>query len=772
MMNLFTLTRSFFCFALLLCNIGLSAQGLNNLVKLEVKNERAINTKALEFSPAFFTDGIVYVSSDSKGNEKMEDRAINMNTMTIFMAKRDSAGNLTAPQVLSKELTSKYHEGPVSFDKTTEQMFFTRNIVVGGEEKIAQDGEQKSRIYTTTKINGTWGEPFALPFNNNEFDDYHPSINHSGDKLYFSSSRPGGFGGMDLYVSIKEGNMWGVPVNLGPKVNTKGNEIFPFIHPDNSLYFASNGHTGAGGLDLFFTKEEGTKWTAPFNLGAPFNTNGDDFGLIVDLDKRNGYFTSNGTPDGAGADEILSFHTKDGNLDQYLNQGTRLAIAPQDLVINVIDKATGLPLPNSMVRIFSMDQNKVLGRDADGNLITLQQVNGEYVMKVAPSDQGINGVTNKAGRFSTDIKPATYVMIASQPGYQTKQIIKEVTLSNREYTIPLEKSNGTEWNTVLLDQNNEPLRGTTVVLTNPNTGKRDTVNTDPSGTVNYSMEGQTPYTVDVYRDGKPISTQQVNPQNPTGITSVNVKETPLRTGSVIELPNIYYNFNDASLRPEASQDLAAVLLLMQQYPSLRIELGSHTDCRGTNLYNDDLSSRRAKSVVKYLTDRGIAADRLEARGYGETQLKNQCADGVSCTETEQARNRRTELRVLSGADGVGVRYVDSGSLGLDIPVNSMTAAAPKDYFSQNSSFITSSSRSINGTSYAVIVGSFQIESGAYFQLNRIKNLGYSDAVIKHIKGSPNHSVVAAQCNSMNEARALVRKFTAKDQIPAYILVER
>jgi hypothetical protein len=175
--------------------------------------------------------------------------------------------------------------------------------------------------------------------------------------------------------------------------------------------------------------------------------------------------------------------------------------------------------------------------------------------------------------------------------------------------------------------------------------------------------------------------------------------------------------------------------------------------------------------VQNLTERGIAADRLEARGYGETQLKNQCADGVSCTETEQARNRRTELRVLSGADGVGVRYVDSGSLGLDIPVNSMTAAAPKDYFSQNSSFITSSSRGGNG-SYSVIVGSFMIESGAFLQLNRIKSIGYPDAVIRHIKGSPNHSVVAAQCSSMNEARALVRKFTAKDQIPAYILVEK
>jgi hypothetical protein len=150
-------------------------------------------------------------------------------------------------------------------------------------------------------------------------------MNIDGDKLIFASNRPGGLGGMDLYVSYKLGTLWSEPVNLGPKVNTAGNEVFPFIHADNTLYFASNGHGGKGGLDLFQIKLENGDWGRLDPLPAPFNTPEDDFGMIVDLNKINGYFSSSGNF-GAGKDDIFSFGLIDGNLDAFVAQ----SLVPSD----------------------------------------------------------------------------------------------------------------------------------------------------------------------------------------------------------------------------------------------------------------------------------------------------------------------------------------------------------------------------------------------------------------------------------------------------------
>ena len=759
-MYISTLVRKVFCLGLFISSLGAAAQTPFKPVKLEVKNERAINSAALEFSPSFYEDGIVFVSSNSMGTDKIRDRHIELPTMTILRARRDSSGMLRPPTLFAKELTSRYHEGPVSFDKTTDEVFFTRNILLDGKEKYAKDGEQKSRIYTATRLAGTWGEPFALPFNDNEFDDYHPSINIDGDVLYFSSDRPGGMGGMDLYVSHKKNNVWSEPVNLGPNVNTAGNEVFPFIHADNTLYFASNGHNGAGGLDLFYTFKEAAAWAKPLNLGGPFNTNGDDFGLIVDLNKINGYFSSNGTANGLGKDDILSFHTTNGNLDDYLGQKSRMPAADPNLIVDVVSKETNAPLPNSTVRIFSLAQNKILGRDSLGNLITLQNVNGEYVMKVAQPDNGINGVTNKVGRFSSDTKPDTYVIIVSQDGYQTRQIIREVNKDHHQFVVPLEQAKGVHWNTVLLDERtNEPLAGTMVVLTNPKTGQKDTINTDGNGMVDYYLNADTDYNVDIYRNGQIISSTKINPEKlEKGKPSViDVAESTLIPGAIIELPNIYYNFNDASLRPEASQDLSAVFLLLRQYPRLRVELGSHTDCRGTDAYNDALSSNRAASVVDYLIGQGIAANRLEHKGYGETKLKNHCADNVNCAEKEHARNRRTEIRILSGAEGVTVKYVE-GSLGLG-PSGPGLTTTQRDYLPTVTKAMT----------YAVVVGSYRIENGAQSHLSQVRNAGYPEAEVKQFDNSPYFSVVAKQCNTMEEARIMTRKMAAKDQMAAFIV---
>jgi len=354
------------------------------LITVQVKNEEAVNTGGLEFSPTFYEDGIVFISTNASGVglKKKRDEVLHLPALSILRSRRDSTGALSAPELFAKELSSLVdHEGPVCFDRTTETVYFSRNATIGGKEKFAKDKTQKTRIYSSKKVNGVWSEPEALPFNNNEFDDFHPVISIDGDKLFFASNRPGSLGSTDIYVSYRVGESWSEPVNLGPGVNTTGREAFPFIHADNTLYFASDAMEGGqGGFDMYYAIMENDQWTKPVNLGSPFNTIGDDFGLIVDLNKINGYYSTNGSG-GKGGDEIFSFHTENGNLDDYLLQNQRVPDRNLDIRVVVTDKSSGAAISDADAQVLNYDANNVIGRDESGNLITIQNVNGQDVTR-------------------------------------------------------------------------------------------------------------------------------------------------------------------------------------------------------------------------------------------------------------------------------------------------------------------------------------------------------------------------------------------------------
>ena len=201
--------------AILLGAFGASAQtaGEPPKVTVQVNNETAVNTPNLEFSATFFEDGIVFISTNPDVTKKKTVDQGQSLMMTILRSRRNQEGALQAPEVFSKEITSINHEGPVCFDRTAETMFFSSNAVLNGKDQFAKDKIQRTRLYWSKKVNGEWGKPEPLPFNNNQFDDFHPSISIDGDKLYFASNRPGSFGSTDIYVSYKVGESWSEPVN-------------------------------------------------------------------------------------------------------------------------------------------------------------------------------------------------------------------------------------------------------------------------------------------------------------------------------------------------------------------------------------------------------------------------------------------------------------------------------------------------------------------------------------------------------------------------------
>ncbi len=744
-------------------------------ITVDLRNEAAVNTEGLDFSPTFYEDGIVFISTNTAGLKKKTDDRLKLPAMSILRSRRGADGNLLPPEPFAAELSSLYHEGPVCFDRTTETIFFSRNALINGKVKLAKDATQKMRLYWSKREGSTWSPPQPLPFNNNEFDDCHPAISIDGDKLFFSSNRPGGFGGMDLYVSYRIGDTWSEPVNLGANINTRGDEVFPFIHADNTLYFASNGLPGGKGkLDLYYVVQDGANWTQPINLGEPFNTAGDDFGLIVDLNKINGYFSTDGRQSKGGkGDDIYSFHVENGNLDDYLLQNQRVPNRALDVTVTVVDKVTGTPIEGAEVRMLNYDASTVIGRDERGNLITVQKVDGKEIISALPPDKGINGSTNAGGRFSAEVKPGNYVIIAAKEMYQTRQVRLPISKAGNELTIALERSansNKVRWNASVFNYvTNAPLAGATLVLTNRTTQAKDTVVTDANGQVDYYLDKNTKYKIDMFQGGRLLGSSEINTAAwslPNQIMMQNFSVAPLLPGTVIELPNIYYNFNDATLRPDARKDLDLVVSLLKQQPTITIEIASHTDCRGSSKYNEELSQRRANGVVEYLVQNGIHRDRLRPIGYGESQPRNHCHDGVPCTEAEHARNRRTEIRILTGIEGAAMVYVDGKPTAVTdgAPVLPDKAVPKRNV---NTAPSSAGGSGIEADRYYVVAGSFQEPARAQVQMENVRAAGYNDVQIVQFPSSPFHSVCVGKFVSRKEAEALKRKLEG-DSIAAFV----
>lgn len=755
-------------------------------IKVQVKNEQAVNTAGLEFSPTFYEDGIVFISTNNAGLKKVTDTQLKLPAMSILRSRRNTEGALQAPEPFAKELSSEYHEGPVCFDRTAETVYFSRNALMNGKVKTDKDGTQRMRLYTAKKSGSGWSDPVPLPFNTNEFDDCHPAISIDGDKLFFASNRPGGLGGMDIYVAYRVGESWSEPVNLGANVNTTGNEVFPFVHADNTLYYASTGLQGKGGLDIYLTTPTGSnEWSKPLNLGEPFNTGSDDFGLIVDLDKINGYYSTAGAG-GQGGDEIQSFYVENGNLDQYLKQNNAPAAEEYALKVVVVDKRSGAPIEDATIRILSTEGGNVIGRDETGNLITITTENGQDVMKALPPDKGVEGISDYTGNFDTDLPVGNYAVTASKDGYQTKQATVTVSKPRRMVKIELDKgtvAGKARWNASLFNYvTNAPLSGAKVILTDQASGKKDTVWADASGMVDYNLTPNRKYKAEIYQGGRIVGTADLDTAGwpTTGEpTNQNFSVAPIMPGSAIQLPNIYYNFNDATLRPDARKDLNMMVALMRQQPTLTVELASHTDSRGGSLYNQNLSQRRAEGVVEYLASQGIGRDRLRPVGYGESEPRNRCTDRVDCTEQEHARNRRTEVRILAGVQGSSVVYVD-GQISNNTP-------APTDRTPQSSSNVnvaplnpgkgsspaSAGSSSVTVTTggkdaYYVVAGSFLMENRATLRLGELQQAGCTAAEIVRFPNSTFYSVSAGKFASRQEADTLRRRLMADHKVEAFV----
>jgi outer membrane protein OmpA-like peptidoglycan-associated protein len=245
-----------------------------------------------EFSPVCYKNGIVYCTN--RATTRVLNYSTEENKGFIKINFIDTSNiSMQSPKFFSKKLNTRFNDGPVTFNSRGDTIFYSRNIITEGKLSEISSVRNKLGIFYATFDGNEWTKIKEIRINNEWYNVTTPWLSPDGKRLYFSSDKPGGYGGSDLYYCQWKNDYWDEPINLGPVINTKGNESYPFINSAGEFFFSSDGHNGLGGKDIFFSRFSDTSWIAPIGLDAPINSQHDDFGIYTDTLMNEGYFSSN-----------------------------------------------------------------------------------------------------------------------------------------------------------------------------------------------------------------------------------------------------------------------------------------------------------------------------------------------------------------------------------------------------------------------------------------------------------------------------------------------
>ncbi len=535
--------------------ISMAERELDNIGKIDVlkdsesyyrvKNLEAINTPAAEYSPVY-NKGQLYFVSNRDGGKIFKGTGTAFTDIYIVNTRGANVDLSTLEKMPSIFNDGTVNEGSVTFSPDGRMMIFAK----GNSGKSR--GTANVNLYWARYRNRRWTNPQPLNINEPDSWDSSPAMSRDGRTLYFASNRPGGYGGTDIYqAKLSRRGRWVDVKNMGPEINTAGNEAFPYAAIDGRLYFSSDGHPGLGGLDLFYAEREKGKIRIE-GMGPPMNSVGDDFGLFL-FNPSRGFFTSN-RPGSKGDDDIYTFVNNDPNLKIVNYFLTGLTVTTNEDEVEEI-------LPNTLVKLYD-----------DGGAIIDETV------------------TASDGKFEFRLFPEEHYSLMGEKA--------DYFVTRDEFT-----------------------------------------------TIGKSVD-------------KTTLTEQVTNVN----FEIKLHLDKIVVEKAIVLENIYYDFNKSDIRADAAVELDKLVLLLKDNIEIDIELGSHTDSRSSVEYNQDLSQRRAQSAVDYIISKGIDADRLVAKGYGESTPFIFSRNGKEITLTDEVinsvegeeererlhqMNRRTEFKVLT-----------------------------------------------------------------------------------------------------------------------------
>jgi len=565
-------------------------------------NNAFFNSDVSDFSPVFYKDGFMYTSE--KGSKK--DHWTGRSYTNIFFVTSGEK------PVMIDGIAGKYHNGNPSFIDEN-HMIFTRN-----NTKKTKDGSYNLILKEAIKEKGEWKLSKDFPYNKESFNVAYPTVSTDGKIMIFSSDMPGGKGGMDLYVSKRINNHWSEPRNLST-ANSPGNDMFPYLDNSNNLFFATDGRSGLGGLDIFSASFIDGVVGEIKNLGAPLNSSRDDFGLITKDNLKTGYFSSNRLND-EGIDNVYSFQKNKENIK---------------ITGIVVDEMTKIPLKETLVTLY----NETTGE----SLEYLTAENGRFSFEgKTQTNYKLQGVKNDI--LTTSELFDTYNASSEKPFYYT--------LIHNDPRFSLE---GTAINV----KDKKGVESVNITRFNSTNSKEIKQVTDSKGFFKFQLEQDSDFEISGEKNGFYTSVSTATTKGLNRSTTLYVKlfltieEVIIGDTKILgketfggwEFENIYYDLDKYNIRSDAATALDKVVDFLNANSSLTIELGSHTDGRASDSYNMKLSQNRADAAIEYIITKGIDKSRITAKGYGESKLTNLCTDGVSCSEMQHQMNRRTEITV-------------------------------------------------------------------------------------------------------------------------------
>lgn len=612
----------------------------------------AINTPETEFGGYISKEGKLYfVSNRRKEISVQRFHSYNgLKFLDLFSATiNPDNGELNNVTSVSRDVNKKFHEGPMCFSPDGKMVYYTQNNMQKGKNRRDNEGIQNLKLFRSSiDEKGNWNNEQELDINSKDYSVGHPSVSSDGKTLYFASDMPGGFGGADLYkMEIKADGTYGKPENLGNRINTEGQEMFPWISSENLLFFASDGHLGLGGLDVFvMIPDKQGAFNKRINLGKPVNSPKDDFALIMNEDDSTGYVSSN-REGGRGDDDIYSF---------VLLRPLRMNLMVKGIVS---DRNSHDLIPGAKVDLY----------DSNDQLITsvIADQKGYYEMNLEP-DMSYRVVSSKEDYFN------------DQAGISTLDLPEGQEEINQD--LLLEKDPGLSLYTLITDsKTKEPLAGVHVTIVDNSNGEEFlTGTTNESGDVKKGISDKkinerVEYGLTLSKEGyfeKTVVFSHLITESGeiriheilAGALALDPVVTDL--SEMVQINPINFDLNKYNIRKDAAVELDKIVEIMNKYPNMVVELGSHTDCRGSRAYNEKLSDKRAKASAAYIKTRISDPDRIYGKGYGESRLLNgcECEGGVKsdCSEEEHAMNRRTEFKVIStGDDKVKVENTSTDS---------------------------------------------------------------------------------------------------------------
>ncbi len=623
---------------LFLQQTAIARKELENPRNVRLKNVGyMINTAQPEYSPVISLDGsALYFTSrrlwaDSTSAEFVDKRN-NMPTEDVYVSFKDFDGEWLEPY----------------------KMEFCVNDQNEATVAVSSD-ERRIYLYEDTK---GYGDLFYSDFASNKFKDVehfevkkvntdawetHCTVTPDGQNMYFVSDRKGGFGGRDIYRIVKLPNGdWSEPQNCGPTINSAMDEEAPFIAIDNkTLYFSSNGPTSMGGFDVFVSvRDENNEWSAPINLGYPLNSTVDDLFYTTTVDGLTGYLTSSRTGGKGEKDiyEVQNDYLRSKNLAVLKGKITTLhgAQLPEDVSITVRCTNCGDRL-----------ERKVFPRMRDGVFFSALEPCRDYDM-IFSYDNGKKEFYTES--FSTDcnkeydeINREVFLDVENQEMFKPYYIVGTVKDSKSKALLSDVKV------TLVSKENSKPYVETTTGA--PGSYKSDTISDLKKGNVlNAQLVLEKPGYVTMSYD-LVINLGDKNEINIDELIDPILVSTDLGTDLSIFVNPIFFDYNKSDIRPDAAVELDKIVKIMKENPNIKIELGSHTDSRGSVEGNAALSDRRAKSSAAYIVSKGISASRIKGKGYGENRLKVSDAEiaAIPSTEGKEAahqKNRRTEFIIV------------------------------------------------------------------------------------------------------------------------------